>query len=67
MMECLIYLALAGIAAPKGELFNKTLLTNLLWVIVQLGFVAKSTKEWSKVKFGPDKIEPRWRMIPGVW
>jgi 3-oxo-5-alpha-steroid 4-dehydrogenase 3 / polyprenol reductase len=66
-MECLIYLSLSLLAAPKGQILNKTIFTTLLFTTVNLGLVAKGAKDWSIKKFGREKVEPRWRMIPGLW
>ncbi|KAK3391974.1 hypothetical protein B0T20DRAFT_396588 [Sordaria brevicollis] len=46
--ECLVYLSLAIIAAPKGELLNKTLLGALAFVVVNLGVTASGTRKWAQ-------------------
>lgn len=66
-MECIIYLSLAFLGAPKGQIANKTILSILTFAVVNLGLIAKQTKNWSIEKFGKEKVENRWRMIPGVW
>ena len=66
LMECVIYLSLAVIAAPPGQLFNKTVFTTFLFTTINLGLVAKGTKQWSVEKFGKE-VESRWRMIPYIW
>ena len=66
-MECIIYTCLTVLGAPKGQLVNKTVLSILIFVITNLGLIAKRTKEWSVEKFGKEKVESKWRMIPGVW
>ncbi|OJJ47659.1 hypothetical protein ASPZODRAFT_15109 [Penicilliopsis zonata CBS 506.65] len=65
--ECIIYLSLALLAAPKGEFINKTLVTCLLFVAVNLGITAKSTKTWYMQKFGDESVRGRWIMIPGIY
>ncbi|KAI1634823.1 hypothetical protein F4809DRAFT_616868 [Biscogniauxia mediterranea] len=65
--ECLLYLSLAIIAAPKGQLYNKTLLCAVLFVSVNLGVTAHGTKQWYCEKFGQEKVHGKWRMIPGVF
>lgn len=65
--ECLIYVAIALVAAPPGYLFNHTVLYGLVFIIVNLGATAHSTKEWYAEKFGADKVAARWRMIPFVF
>ena len=44
--ECVIYLALALVAAPQGSWVNGTLGCALVWVGVNLGVTAYGTKEW---------------------
>ncbi|SPO01118.1 related to DFG10 protein [Cephalotrichum gorgonifer] len=61
--ECLIYVALAGAAAPRGHLLNRTLLSGLFFVAANLGATAKNTKVWYVEKFGAERVQ-RWRMIP---
>lgn len=65
--ECAIYLSLALLAAPSGELINKTLLSCLAFVAVNLGVTAGSSKEWYKQKFGEESMRGKWRMIPGIY
>jgi len=65
--ECLIYLSLAFIGAPRGTLINKTIFTATLFCAMNLGATADSTKRWYIEKFGAEKVSGRWRMIPVVW
>lgn len=65
--ECVIYLSLALLAAPPGELVNKTLLAALGFVAVNLGVTAGTTKNWYMQKFGADAVRDRWNMLPGVY
>ncbi|KAF5248409.1 hypothetical protein FANTH_5944 [Fusarium anthophilum] len=65
--ECILYLVIAWIAAPPGELFNKSILTAVAFVAVNLGATAKGTKTWYENKFGSDKVADRWIMIPPVY
>jgi 3-oxo-5-alpha-steroid 4-dehydrogenase 3 len=65
--ECLLYVALAMAAAPQGKLFNKTLLSGLLFVGVNLGATARGTKKWYEEKFGEDKVAKKWHMIPFLY
>ena len=65
--ECIIYASLAVLGAPKGQTFNKTVLSILGFVTVNLGLIAKRTRTWSMEKFGSEKVAERWCMIPGVW
>ncbi|KAF7531845.1 hypothetical protein G7054_g8501 [Neopestalotiopsis clavispora] len=62
--ECLLYLSLAIVAAPDGDLCNRTLLSGLLFVAVNLGITAKGTKQWYADKFGSEQIKDKWNMIP---
>lgn len=64
--ECLIYFALAKASAPSSQLFNRTVLSGLLFVVANLGATAKNTKVWYAEKFGAKRV-PRWRMIPLVF
>ncbi|KAM0436911.1 hypothetical protein ACHAPT_002624 [Fusarium lateritium] len=65
--ECLLYLAIAWIAAPPNQLLNKTVLCGLLFVAVNLGATAYGTRKWMANKFGTDKVAKRWTMIPLVF
>lgn len=65
--ECGIYLSLAIMAAPSGEFVNKTLISCLAFVAVNLGVTAGTSKEWYKQKFGEESVRGKWRMIPGVY
>lgn len=62
--ECLIYLALALIAAPKGRFVNQTVLLGLTFVAVNLGATAEGTRSWYEDKFGKENVKGKWRMIP---
>lgn len=62
--ECLIYLSLAVAAAPQGAWYNKTLVCALGFVVVNLGVTAAGTRKWYADKFGPERIEHRWNMVP---
>ncbi|PKS10262.1 hypothetical protein jhhlp_002012 [Lomentospora prolificans] len=61
--ECIIYVTLATVAAPRGSTFNPTLIAALFFVVSNLGATARSTKKWYIEKFGREKV-PRWSMIP---
>ncbi|ODH52306.1 hypothetical protein GX48_01624 [Paracoccidioides brasiliensis] len=65
--ECAIYLSLVFLAAPKGSLVNKTVLSGLVFVLVNLGVSAANTKEWYMRKFGQESVQHRWRMIPRLY
>lgn len=62
--ECMIYLALAIVAAPRGRLLNTTISTALLFTSTNLAITAESTRVWYSGKFGGNKIKERWRMVP---
>lgn len=64
--ECLIYVALAIASAPQAHLLNRTLLSGLFFVMVNLGATAKNTKVWYAEKFGAGRV-PRWRMVPLIF
>jgi len=65
--ECLIYLALALIAAPPGHLLNRSLVCALVFVVVNLGVTADGTRRWYEQKFGAAAVAGRARMIPFVF
>ncbi|KAI1502249.1 hypothetical protein F5X99DRAFT_162892 [Biscogniauxia marginata] len=65
--ECLLYLSLAITAAPNGQLYNKTLICAVLFVSVNLGVTANGTKRWYSEKFGQERVQGKWKMIPGVF
>lgn len=65
--ECAIYLSLALIAAPKGEMVNKTLLSCLGFVVVNLGVTAATSRQWYRAKFGEEAVRGKWNMIPWVY
>ncbi|KAJ5551601.1 hypothetical protein N7535_000454 [Penicillium sp. DV-2018c] len=65
--ECVIYLSLALLAAPRGEWINKTMLSCLAFVAVNLGLTARNTKQWYTQKFGQDSVQGWWLMIPYVY
>ncbi|KAK4918374.1 hypothetical protein LTR66_016877 [Elasticomyces elasticus] len=65
--ECVIYLSLALVAAPRGEFINKTMLTCFIFVAVNLGLTARNTKEWYAQKFGNESVKDWWFMVPYVY
>jgi 3-oxo-5-alpha-steroid 4-dehydrogenase 3 / polyprenol reductase len=65
--ECVLYLALIFLAAPQGHLVNGTMLCAAVFVIVNLGVTADISKTWAMEKFGEDKVEGKWRMLPGLY
>ncbi|OGM44620.1 protein DFG10 [Aspergillus bombycis] len=65
--ECAIYLSLALLAAPQGEMINKTVLSAVVFVTVNLGVTASETKRWYMQKFGENSVRERWNMIPWVY
>ncbi|KAL1297074.1 hypothetical protein AAFC00_004661 [Neodothiora populina] len=67
LAECLIYMTMSLVAAPRGCVFNRTLLAALFLVAVNLGITADGTKTWYRDKFGKQSVESRWRMIPFIY
>lgn len=65
--ECMIYLALAIVASPRGQLLNTTISTALLFTASNLAITAELTRLWYSEKFGADKIKKRWRMVPFLY
>ncbi|KAF5022052.1 hypothetical protein F66182_5898 [Fusarium sp. NRRL 66182] len=65
--KCLVYLAIAWVAAPPGQLVNKTVSSAIMFAAVNLGATANGTKTWYADKFGADKVAGRWIMLPPVF
>lgn len=65
--ECLIYLSLAFISAPKGALINRTMFTVFVFVSANLTVTAATCKEWYEQKFGKQAVAHRWIMLPGLY
>ncbi|KAK5627888.1 hypothetical protein RRF57_003603 [Xylaria bambusicola] len=65
--ECLLYLSLAVMAAPQGQLYNRTVICAMLFVMINLGVTAHGTKSWYGEKFGSDRVQGKWRMIPIIF
>ncbi|KAJ0422417.1 hypothetical protein BJY00DRAFT_75048 [Aspergillus carlsbadensis] len=65
--ECMIYLSIALLAAPKGEIVNKTVLSALAFVVVNLGITASTTRQWYRQKFGEEAVRGKWNMIPIIF
>jgi len=65
--ECLIYGSIAMIAAPKGQILNKTILAGLGFVASNLAVTADSTRNWYIERFGIEKVAGRWRMVPYIY
>ena len=65
--ECAIYTSLAILAAPQGEVANKTILAGLVFVVINLGVSAQISKDWYEGKFGKESMQNKWRMIPFIY
>lgn len=65
--ECLIYSSLAISGAPEGQWCNKTLLSGVIFVAVNLGVTAFGTRQWYAERFGMDKVASKWIMIPFLY
>ena len=65
--ECLVYVAIAIAAAPKGQMMNRTVLAGLGFVVSNLAVTADSTRKWYVEKFGEEQLKGRWRMIPYLY
>lgn len=65
--ECMIYLSIAIVAAPKGQVLNRTVFTGLGFVFSNLAVTADSTRKWYIEKFGIEKLADRRRMVPYVY
>ncbi len=65
--ECVIYLGIAIVAAPIGQILNKSIAVALFFEVINLGITAESTREWYGQRFGPESVQGRWRMFPYVY
>lgn len=65
--ECVVYVAIAIVAAPPSEPLNKTMLAGLAFVVSNLAITADSTRKWYVEKFGAEQVARRWRIIPYVY
>lgn len=65
--ECFLYLAIAIVSAPDGQVFNGTVLAGLAFVVSNLAVTAGSTRKWYIEKFGAGKLQGKRRMIPYVY
>ncbi|KAL7809915.1 hypothetical protein V8C26DRAFT_259386 [Trichoderma gracile] len=65
--ECLLYLSLSVVAAPTGCWVNRSILCSLTFVLANVGSTAYGTKVWYAEKFGADKVEGKWIMIPFIF
>ena len=65
--ECVIYLSLAVLSAPKGAVVNKTMFAALIFVSTNLAVTASMSKEWYERKFGKESVRKRWKMIPSLY
>ena len=62
--ECMIYLSLAIIAAPRGTPVNATILTALIFVATNLSVTASNSKQWYGRRFGINAVKDRWIIFP---
>jgi 3-oxo-5-alpha-steroid 4-dehydrogenase 3 len=65
--ECMIYVAIAIVAAPQGQILNRTVLAGLGFVFTNLAVTADSTRKWYTEKFGSTKLAGRKRMVPFLY
>lgn len=65
--ECLIYVSLAIVTAPVGNVFNWTLLSVLCFVVVNLSITAGTTREWYIAKFGEESVYDKWNIFPLIY
>ena len=66
-MECFIYFSMAVASAPKGHWMNKPMLTALIFVVTNLSVTASITKDVYRKRFGRERVDRRWKMLPGIW
>lgn len=65
--EVAIYLAIALLAAPQGQLLNRTVAAAAGFVATILTVAAGTNREWYRRKFGAEKVKGRWCILPGVY
>lgn len=65
--ECAIYFSMLFLTAPRGQVVNQTMLTALVFVVIELGVSADISKRWYRQKFGGHLVQHKWRIIPGIW
>ncbi len=65
--ECVIYFSLMFLAAPSGQVVNKTLLSAFVFVLIELSVSADISKRWYVQKFGAHIVEHKRKLIPGIW
>ncbi|KAJ9668198.1 hypothetical protein H2201_001627 [Coniosporium apollinis] len=65
--ECVIYICLSVIAAPVGQLVNRTVFCGLVFVAVNLGVTSVGTWEWYVARFGKERVGGRKCMVPGLF
>ncbi|KAF2798121.1 3-oxo-5-alpha-steroid 4-dehydrogenase-like protein [Melanomma pulvis-pyrius CBS 109.77] len=65
--EVIIYLLLSFLAAPAYKPVNWTLACATVFVAVNLGVTAAGTWDWYILRFGPEKMMGKSRMIPWIW
>ena len=65
--ECLIYFALAVVAAPEGQWINLSLTSALIFVTVNLGVTAGLARQWYEKRFGAEAVKRKWNMIPFIY
>lgn len=65
--ECVIYAAIAVVAAPERYVVNRTVVAGLGFVAVILGVSAKTNREWYRARFGEEAVRGKWAMVPGVF
>lgn len=65
--ECLIYLSLAIVGAPKGAVLNKTIMSALFFVGTNLAVTASTSKDWYERKFRKEAVAGRWKMVPWLY
>lgn len=65
--ECIIYLSLAIVAAPNGQILNRTVLAVFVFTFVNLAITAESTRVWYSRKFGDKRIKERRKLVPFMY
>lgn len=65
--ECAVYLSLSILAAPRGMIVNRTIFSGFILTAVNLGVSAAISKDWYARRFGGDKVQGKWKMIPRLY
>ncbi|KAI4597040.1 hypothetical protein KJ359_004952 [Pestalotiopsis sp. 9143b] len=69
LLGCAYYLGIGVAVWIEGscEICNRTLLSGVVFVAVNLGITASGTRRWYSEKFGKEQIKEKWSMVPLIF